>query len=444
VPSRESPTSGTSPIRAGTERAGRRTGPGAVLALQRGAGNRAVGALLRKVDTSQKIAMVRFVIGTEIHSALARLAWAKTSGGRALDDAAIKELREVSLRGDETIDDDERMFIAALLDRLNAERLHFLFPHGFSNEGDEIELPVQRITAANRARVRDFGRSDVPRASRPAPGRKRDPDQAMLDMAGPHADTVRKALALADRSRVPHGDVQAAMLAAASDSTPSDRALAAAVYTVARSVGLPGAADLQAGKLKVDAVDAAVIGEHAAAVYQTAGSGRKGDTLYVRATFDVDDLDQQGTVVHELSHAADDKAVSRPTLGAAEQMELKAFRAQARFYLKRLQELFGDARDKAIEHLAEHAGPVRIYTMLMEANSLPTEEYDDAAQAIYAINVAAGALGTREWRIAEAASNRDLEPKVLQAIRKIERLRPGQTGQNDGLSGESVLDWKFR
>lgn len=164
----------------------------------------------------------------------------------------------------------------------------------------------------------------------------------------------------------------------------------------------------------------------------------------MRATFDVDDLDQQGTVVHELSHAADDKAVSRPTLGAADQMELKAFRAQARFYLTRLQELFGDARHKAIEHLAERSGPVRIYTMLLEANMLPTEEYDEAAQTISAINVAAGALGAREWRIAEAAPNRDLEPKALQAIRRIERLRPGQTGQNDGLSGESVLDWRFR
>jgi hypothetical protein len=60
------------------------------------------------------------------------------------------------------------------------------------------------------------------------------------------------------------------------------------------------------------------------------------------------------------------------------------------------------------------------------------------------INAKSGALGGREWSRAVAASNAQLEPVALEAIRKLERLRRGDRGQFDGLSGESVLDWRFR
>jgi hypothetical protein len=368
--------------------------------------------------------MVRFTVGVEIASSLAALAWSRTTNG-PLDDAALDELRQLALQSDETIDDDERMFIAALLDRRGAERLHAMLPQGFTEPDAEISFPVQWISAANRAKVRDFGRSAAPAAG------------------GAFASTVRKALALADSARIPHADVRAAMIAAASDSTPGDRAFAAAVFVIARRAKLDVADDLLAGRIKVDEVPAAYIGTWAAAKYQTGGSGRKGDTVYLPSGFDVDDLAQQGTVVHELTHAADDKAASTVRTTEADRSEMHAFRAQAAFYLRSLGELSGAARDRALDAVAATAGQVRIYTMILEANVAPIEDYDDLLSIVAQINAKSGALGSREWNRAIAASNAELEPIALDAIRKVERLRRGARGQFDGLSGESVLDWRF-
>jgi hypothetical protein len=389
-------------------------------------GNRATRALLqRAVLTDEKLPMVRFTVGVEISSALAALAWSRTTDG-ALDDTALGELRQLALQTDETIDDDERMFIAALLDRRNAHRLHAMLPHGFTEPDAEIAFPVQWISAANRGKVRDFGRSVAP-----PPG-------------GAFASTVHRALALADSARIPHADVQTAMIAAASDSTPGDRAFAAAVFVIARRAGLDVADDLLAGRIKVDEVPAAYVGSTAAGKYQTGGSGRKGDTIYLPTSFDVDDIEQQGTIVHELTHAAEDKAAGGIRTSEADRSELSAFRAQARFYLRSLTELSGAARDRTLDALAAAAGEVRLYTLILEANVAPIEDYDDLTAMIAQINAKSGALGGREWNRAVRASNAELEPLALDAIRRLYRLRRGDLGKWDGLSGESVLDWRFR
>lgn len=369
--------------------------------------------------------MVRFTVGVEISSALAALAWSRTTAG-ALDGTALGELRQLALGTDETIDDDERMFIAALLDRRGAERLHAMLPQGFTEPDAEISFPVQWISAANRAKVRDFGRSVAPPAG------------------GAFAPTVRKALALADSARIPHADVKAAMIAAASDSTPGDRAFAAAVFVIAKRAGLDVADDLLAGRIKVDEVPAAYVGSTAAGKYQTGGSRRKGDTVYLPSSFDVDDIEQQGTIVHELTHAAEDKAANGIRTSEADRSELSAFRAQARFYLRSLTELGGAARATTIDALAAAAGEVRVYTLILEANVAPIEDYDELVAIIAQINAKSGALGGREWNRAIHASNAELELLALTAVRRLYRLRRGDLGKWDGLSGESVLDWRFR
>jgi hypothetical protein len=433
--------------RAGDARRSRQAGPAAILALQRSAGNRAIRRMLqREVVTTTYVPMVRFTIGTEITAEFASAAWAATTRG-ALNDAGVQTLRDLALQEHGTIDDDERMFIAVLLDTRSAERLHFLFPSGFATRDEEIEFPVSWIPPQSRSKVRDFGRTSVPATPAPS-GRRRSAaaqlDDAIIAMAGAFSGSVRKTLALADQARIAHAQVHAAMLAAASDSTPGDRAMAGAVYVIAKRAGMSLADDLLAGRIKVDEVSPSYIGAGVAATYQTGGKGRKGDTMYVPSDLDVEDLDQQGTVVHELTHAADDKAATSVTQGPADRMELGAFRAQARFYLRSLAAMGEPARGAALAKVAAHAGPVRIYTMLMEANVAPVEDYDDQLAIIEEINNAAGALGARAWRTAVDASNADLERLALPAIRRLERLRPGQMGQNEGLSGESILDWRFR
>jgi hypothetical protein len=369
--------------------------------------------------------MVRFTVGVEINSALAALAWSRTTNG-ALDDTTLGELRQLALQTDETIDDDEGMFIAALVDPRSAERLHAMLPHGFTEADPEISFPVQWISAANRRKVRDFGRS-VP----PPPG-------------GTFASTVGKALALADSARIPRADVQTAMVTAASDSTPGDRAFAAAVYVIARRAGLDVADDVLAGRIKVDEVPAAYIGSTTAGKYQTGGSGRKGDTIYLPTSFDVDDIEQQGTIVHELTHAAEDRAAHGIRNSESDRSELSAFRAQARFYLRSLTELSGAVRDRTINALAAAAGEVRLYTLILEANVAPIEDYDELMSIIAQINAKSGALGSREWNRGVRASNAELEPLALDAVRRLYRLRPGDRTRWDGFSGESVLDWRFR
>jgi hypothetical protein len=137
--------------------------PTGVLSLQRAVGNRATHNLLaRAVVIDTKVPMVRFSVGSEVTPALAAAAWARTEDG-ALDVEGIAALRQLALDTDATVDDDERMFIAALLDPLSARRLHALFPRGFGAPNEEIEFPVSWITPAARATVRDFGRSSLPR-----------------------------------------------------------------------------------------------------------------------------------------------------------------------------------------------------------------------------------------------------------------------------------------
>src|SRR6185437_9965069 len=191
-------------------------------------------------------------------------------------------------------------------------------------------------------------------------------------------------------------------------------------------------------------VPAGYIGNTTAGKYQTAGSGRKGDTIYLPSSFDVDDIEQQGTVVHELTHAAEDKSASGVRTTEADRSELSAFRAQARFYLRSLGELNGAARDRTIDALAAAAGEVRVYTLILEANVAPIEDYNDLVSIIAQINAKSGTLGSREWNRAVKASNSELEPLALEAIRRLYRLRRGARGQWDGLSGDSVLDWRFR
>ena len=93
-----------------------------VLALQRRAGNRAVGQVLarRVVGADAAARVVRLEIGYELTEKLARAAWTLTAKG-PLDEAGVESLRQIALEHHfETIDDDERLFMAALLDAGNA------------------------------------------------------------------------------------------------------------------------------------------------------------------------------------------------------------------------------------------------------------------------------------------------------------------------------------
>jgi hypothetical protein len=178
-------------------------------------------------------------------------------------------------------------FIAALLDKDNAAKLHATYPRGFSDQDSAIEFSGASITAANRRIVQDSGRN-----VRPEPGAfdksiSKDPlDQDMLAMGADFRYTVMQTLKLADKANVDHVALYFAMLNGASDSTPGDRAFAGAAYVIARSEGMAIAKDILGGRLKVDEVSTVFLerlGGDPHAVYSPEADGQlKGDTCTCR------------------------------------------------------------------------------------------------------------------------------------------------------------------
>jgi hypothetical protein len=88
----------------------------------------------------------------------------------------VEDLRSEALSSEDTVDDNERMFIAALLDARNVAALKRT---PFQQLPDSIEFPVASITPAARANGRPTSRSAASsRATRAADRqRSRDRDQ---------------------------------------------------------------------------------------------------------------------------------------------------------------------------------------------------------------------------------------------------------------------------
>jgi hypothetical protein len=453
--------------RAARSPAGGRIDSAPILVLQRTAGNRAVGRVLlqRRVDLTAKPAVARFKIDTDLSPELAQLAWAVTIDG-VLDDADIDLLRQVAQHRDESVNDNERMFMAALLDTHNVEQLHQEFPSGFFT--GEIAFPVSSVTAPNRARIRDFGRAFTREGDRLLNAPTSGPRQAairkarfrelILDTAGPRfATTARDTLALADATGVGYDTLYRAMIAAASDSTAGDRALAAAAYVIASRDGSSVAADLLAGRVKVDEVDASVIkaqGDNVVAFYlPSAGTqadqttyGLKGDTVYLVSAFDVSDLFQQSIVVHELRHAERDRDTSPPASIPRVDVEAEAFLAHTLYQLKEIAKLSGADRDHAIDSMAQQSSEAELMSLFANADIAPDArtraDYTKIAQEINARATKPLTATDFTDRYGSPLDETGWTDEAAAAVRRRYKLHPftKRKYRFDGLRGESALD----
>jgi hypothetical protein len=347
-----------------------------VLALQRRAGNRAVGQVLarRVVGSDPATRVVRLEVGFELTEKLARTAWALTAKG-PLNETGVEQLRQVALEHYfETIDDDERLFIAALLDAGNAAKLHEQYPRGFSDNGSVIEFSAASITESNRRIVRDSGRSVHPEPTESDKAFIKAPlDRDIVAMTGPFRIVAMQTLKLADKAGIDHLKVYFAMLNGASDSTPGDRAYAGAAYVIATSEGMTDIArEIMAQNLKIDEVsstwfEAEGEGTHAEFVPQSDGQ-RKGDTIYVPGTLDLDNIAHVSTLIHELQHASDAAgAASNPREFSRVELELAAYSRQTRYMLAQLDKLTGDAQRTAEDQVADRIGPGHVYLMIAAA-----------------------------------------------------------------------------
>jgi hypothetical protein len=444
---------------AGGGRARARVDPHPVLRLQRTVGNRAVCALLQRRHEFRGDATYQlFKVGREIDTQLAQTAWALTVDG-TLDPSDVETLRKVAESSGETIDDNERMFMAALLDPQNVKRLHEQNPGGFVF--GEAAFPQGSITAANRASIRDSGRAqavapaaDVERLLTgktvgpfQAAARKGQLQKLIVDTAGPFAPTARGTLALADNSGIDYATVYRAMIAGASDSTPGDRAFAGATYVIARRAGLDAEAkNILAGQIKVDEIDPAKLPDAIAQympIAQEASDSFKGDTVYLKSTFDVTDVYMQGAVVHELTHADDDSQYWGTAEVSAADAELKAFLNQARYLLRELDKRSGADRAAAVKQVQAIAQPAELlslYYMARVAKPVAArpryEQIADDIQAGALVPLGAqdvlGAKGgwTDDWLWGEARS----------AVKKRSKKTDESVYVLNGLVGESLLD----
>jgi hypothetical protein len=391
--------------------------------------------------------MVELTVGVELTPELAKAGWDRTRDG-ALDDADLAALRAVALSKMETIDDSERLFMAALLETANVRKLHAEYPRGFGEEAQKVHFDGASIPAANRDRVKNFGRNVRPQVppiseaqEKAERGTDKGIDREMLLMGGVLNYTVTQALALADEAKVPHLSVYYAMLNGASDSTPMDRAVAAAVYVVARREGLPEAADILAGRIKVDTIPAHYLPGEASGMYQPEAKSAKGDTVYLPIGLDPSNLSDQGTIVHELTHAADDKAnAGKRTLDVDD--ELHAYRREARFYLDSIAKMKPDARKKAVEQVGKAAKDYLIHCLILEANASPEEDFAMHAAIVEEINDESYPVKPAELqRGLNTNTKAQNEANARRGITKTYKLKPGQGGTAGGLRGESALDW---
>jgi hypothetical protein len=430
-----------------------------VLALQRRAGNRAVGqALARRVVGSDAAArMVKLEVGFELTEKLARAGWTLTAKG-PLDEAGVEQLRQIALEhyfG--TIDDDERLFIAALLDAGNAQKLHEQYPKGFSEHGSVIEFSAASIPETNRRIVRDSGRNVRIEPTESDKAFIKDPlDRDIVAMTGPFRIVAMQTLKLADKAGIDHLKVYFAMLNGASDSTPGDRAYAGAAYVIATTERMDIAKEIMAQHLKIDEVSSAWFqaeGEGTQAEFVPESSGqRKGDTIYVPATLDLDNVADVSTLVHELQHASDAAgAAANPRDFSRVDLEETAYERQSRHMLAHLEQLSGEAQQTAEQQVAERIGPGHIYLMIVAAlettGSSDDELWHELVAIITTVNARAqtfshgSGLEPDELSTALSATADANREKARDGIRLDDRrFKRTANVPLGGLKGESRLD----
>jgi hypothetical protein len=415
-------------------------------------------------DSAGNPAGFEFRAGVELRTEFMQLARRLLAGG-VLHARGLRALHDNAIAFHGTVDDHERMFMAGLTVARNAAALSTvrIAPHA------AVRFPLATITP-NLQAVIDIGRESMPRsvqeplargaaalhrfdlatAAQQATQADLAAEREIYSHAGSFRPAAAATISFARANGVGAVEVLDAMLAAASDSTPADRVAAAMVFAIAREAGLPIAADVKAGRVKVDAVVPAVFARipGAAALrafYVTLAqqSGVKGDTIYLPTTFSITDLVDRSALVHELTHARDDRAAGGGHVqhNPTQEIEANAYRAQGRYLLEELEATPATSRPTVMADVVGRAGALAIRGMLIEslANRPRFEPLVVAVAAAATPPVAEHTV--KAWLNRGTAA---LQADLLTHIRAAYALTPDQTSVLDGLAGESLVSWIFR
>ena len=317
---------------------------------------------------------VEFRVGIEISAALANAAKRIVAGGVTKDE--LKGLRSVAL-SDETIDHEERGFLAGLLDPANASQVagggtSFVFTTVSIDAHLAEVADLERPLADEAVSMAAMGKFISVVAGEPAEFEKYKRDEAnavlaqMTRLVGRSREPkLRSVVAYAGAHGVQTPLLLTAMLAAASDSTAGDMLMAATVYAVAAAVNHQLQNQLLDGTIKVDQVPRAQLGT-ADASYSSEGIDKdKGDTIYVPESLSIDDVAHRSQIIHELEHAVQDRGATSGLIRV--EVELDAYRAQARYLLDQIAPLHGAQHDAAIKQAARITNAILIRALILES-----------------------------------------------------------------------------
>ena len=404
-----------------------------VVALQQGVGNRAFGALMRRqLQRDPKTFEQEIQIGGIEYSAdgvnvssgvseeLLAAAQKSIAKGPLKDVKDLKALRKLAL-ADETISDSERLFLAALMDPANVELIKAVDMKGLKGLPLKLKFTLDDATAKRLREVADLGR----------------PAKVSDDIGSLAGDSKRiqkhaaSLVAFAKERKVPLKDVAEAMRAAASDSTAGDMVAAGGIYAVAAAAKHPLADDIKAGRIKVDEMPRSQI---EGAVYVPTAKGRleKGDTIYVKPSFDVADLRDRATAIHELEHARQDSKESAPVLKDVVKVEPEAYVAGSRYVLEEIAALPDKKRPDAQKKVAEQFTSFDMYAAVIAAKA--DAKLMPVLKAINALRKTDDQLSDDDFK----KSDDELKERI------VDRLGEHARGQvrMSGFAGESVFDLK--
>ncbi len=407
-----------------------------------------------------------FRVGTELRDAFAQRAQGLVADGALSDDDTRALVRHaVSRRG--TVDDHERMFMAGLRDPANVTA----FQAVRVGAGAAVTFSLATIRASY-AHVVDVDRTAALPAGVAAPLRAAATAAAALDpaevgrqvgaaetaasaeivgAAGPFRVQGTALEAFAAARSVMRSMVLRAMQMAASDSTPGDRLLAGSVYAVAASAGHALAADVLAGRVKVDALIPRAFarlpgllgGEVAVYVTAAQGSGMKGDTIYMKTDFDIANTSHRSAVIHELDHAGVDRAASPTgtvTFPNKVDTELRAYRAQARYLFAEMERQTAAERATTAAQVAADRVNLVYAGAILEAQTDP-RRFQPLAEILFGVAPAPFTAAPARVATVIALPAATIETAARTDIAATYRVTATDPTVAEGLAGESIIHW---
>ncbi|WP_177419321.1 eCIS core domain-containing protein [endosymbiont of Lamellibrachia barhami] len=378
-------------------------------------------------------------------------------GDGALTDNELNALRIYALRVRGSVNNAERLLMAAMLNPVNVPLLQ---AHG----AGALSIPINTITDANRQHVRDIGREQIPDALmlqlwdavttlgvdlERGLALLAEVDAAatreILQHAGPQFQTQATALvAYMEMHTIPALEVLGAMLNAASDSSSGDKVMAGIVYVIARKAGHATAGQIRSGQIKVDALiprayQRITSGDGSAAFYSSVGrtDEAKGDTLYLPTSLNVAAIASRALVIHELTHATDDAASAGISPRRVLELEARARTSQLQYTMDEILALPAAGQPAAIREYRQSAASVWVQWALISATKGDTARYQEICTRILLQDPT---VSEANVMAALALSVADITTRLEDAIAELPNYARGTFVALDGLSGESVLD----